>query len=132
MPERAGNSPTINGDVSSRNNGVKATSGTVSDSADCLIAFIYKIVQIALRPPPSNNANQNALVKLGILIKNKIGSKNGSAKKRSDHAITYSSMSARPFLLKTSLSDSQRAVKRTYTIQSMIARKKLSFRRKPF
>ena len=70
-----------------------------------------------LSEPPISRAIQNWLPKSGISIKNKRGSKKGSAKNLSDHETTYTSMFFRLFLLKTSLSDSKKAVKNANTNQ---------------
>lgn|SRR3989344_1209118 len=66
---------------------------------------------MTLREPPTNNAIQNWFPKDGISIKNNSGIKNGKAKNLNDHETMYSSAFFKLFLLKTSFSDSKKAVK---------------------
>jgi hypothetical protein len=85
--------------------------GIVKDKSECFIAFMKTTVATRLSEPPMSRAIQNWLVKVGILMKKSIGSKNTKEKNVSDQATTYSSMSLRLFLLKTSFMDSKNAVK---------------------
>lgn len=66
---------------------------------------------MTLREPLTSNANQNLFPKDGISIKSNSGSKKGRAKNLNDQDTTYSSIFFKLFLLKTSFSDSDKAVK---------------------
>ena len=119
-PKILGNSPTIKGEVIKRNRGVNVSIGTVMDKSDDLIALMYRIRVMAYRLPPVNNASQNCSPSAGIFVKRRSGNKNGSAKNGNDHATTYSSMSSRLFLLKTSFVASKNAVKHANMNQTMV------------
>ena len=75
---------------------------------------------MTLREPPISNANQNLFPKDGISIKNSSGTRKGRAKNLNDQETTYSSIFFKLFLLKTSFSDSKKAVKNEKINQSII------------
>ena len=119
-PKIPGNSPTIKGEVIKRNRGVNVSIGTVMDKSDALMAFMYRTSVKAYSVPPVTNASQNRSPRGGISVKSRMGNRNGSAKHGNDHAITYSSMSFRLFLLRTSFVASKSAVKNANMNQSMV------------
>ena len=90
------------------------------DKSDDLRAFMYRTSVKAYRVPPVTNASQNRSPRGGIAVKSRMGNRNGSAKHGNDHATTYSSMSFRLFLLRTSFVASKSAVKNANMNQSMV------------
>lgn len=118
-PTVFGVSPSIIGDVISKNNGINEERGAISDNGDVFNAFKYRIRPITTIPPFESSATQNVWLIVGTPLNRVKGTKHTAEKKVSVNITIYSSKRDTIFLLKSSLEDCSIALDSDRRNQSM-------------